>query len=203
MKFLQLSKIITMLFCIIFSFNVSASLSSCDEVENYFDELPRDIYGHFAESENYTDYSTYIDSIFNGSCVSVESIVEKFAQSGARRVNSFWAYDGQNMFANKVSSFVSENNIEIINILKEKDNDFIRDFFYFYLTPTSFMFSWPPGIQKKDKFPSFSEEYDKNLRKILFEVVSDIKKDTNRVGNDNKRIQVIETPAIKDELIKR
>lgn len=202
MKFLQLSKIITILFFIMFSYNVSAPLISCNEVKNYFDELPLDIYGHYTESEDYINYSTYIDSIFNGSCVSVESIVEKFAQSGARRYNSFWAFDGQNMFANKVSSFVSENNIVIINILKEKDNDFIRDFFYFYLTPTSFMFSWPPGIQQNDKFPSFSEEYDKNLRKILFEVVNDLKKDTNRV-NDNKRIQIIETPAIKDELIKR
>ncbi|PKL81065.1 MAG: hypothetical protein CVV25_01115 [Ignavibacteriae bacterium HGW-Ignavibacteriae-4] len=203
MKFLQLSKIMTTLFFFIYSFNVSASLISCNEVKNYFDELPLDIYGHYAESEDYINSSMYIDSIFNGSCISVESIVEKFAQSGARRVNSFWAYDGQNMFANKVSSFVSENNIEIINILKEKDNDFIRDFFYFYLTPTSFMFSWPPGIQEKDKFTSFSEEYDKNIRKILFEVVNDIKKDTNRVGNDNKRLQIIEIPAIKDELIKR
>jgi len=185
-----------------FSSNVSAPLISCNEVKNYFDELPLDIYGHYAESEDYINSSKYIDSIFNGSCISVESIVEKFAQSCARRVNSFWAFDGQNMFANKVSSFVSENNIEIINILKEKDNDFIRDFFYFYLTPTSFMFSWPLGIQQKDKYPAFSEKYDKNLRKILFEVVNDLKKDTNRV-NDNKRIQIIETPAIKDELIKR
>ncbi|PKL81066.1 MAG: hypothetical protein CVV25_01120 [Ignavibacteriae bacterium HGW-Ignavibacteriae-4] len=180
-----------------FSSNVSAKLISCDEVKNYFDELPLDIYGHYAESEDYTNYSMYIDSIFNGSCVSVESIVEKFAQSGARRYNSFEPTYEQNMFDIKLTLFVEKNNIEIINILKEKDRDFIYNFFYFIKTPMKFFEGWPPGIQEKDKFPEFPEKYDKNLRKILFEVVSDIKKDTNRVGNDNKRLQINEIPAIK------
>lgn len=176
---IKLSKIITMLFFLMYSFNVSASYISCDEVKNYFDKLPLDFFGHYDEIEAYTNDSIYINSIFNGSCVSVESIVEKIALSGAKRYDSFMAYDGQNMFSNKISSFVYENNIEIINILKEKDKEFIYNFFYVYVTPTTFMFYWPPGTQEKDKYPSFSEKYDKNIRKILLEVESDFKKGTN------------------------
>lgn len=176
MKFLQLSKIITILIFIMFSYNVSTSMMSCDEVKKYFDELPLDIFGHYAEYENYINYSLYIDSIFNGSCVSVEAIVEKFAQFGSKRYDSFRANDGQNMFDAKSCAFYVENKIEIINILKEKDKDFIYNFFYFYFTPTTIKFSWPPDISEKDALTSFSKGYDKNMRKILFEVARDLKK---------------------------
>ena len=176
MNFLQLSKIIALFFFVLFSSNVSASEISCDDATKYFDDLPLDIYGHFSEIEDYTNNSMYIDSIFNGSCVSVETIVEKFALSGARRYNCFDPTYEQNMFALKITLFVEKNNIEIINILKEKDKDFIYNFFRFIKTPMNYIEEWPPGIQEKDKFPEFPEKYDKNIRKILYEVENDIKK---------------------------
>ncbi|MFN3195283.1 MAG: hypothetical protein ACE364_04970 [Chlorobiota bacterium] len=171
---IKLSKILTLLFFFMYSFNVSASDIICEEVKKYFDKLTLDIYKHYGVPGSYTNYSIYIDSIFNGSCVSIESIVEKFALSGAKRYNSYMSKGDQCMFDLKLFLFVEENNIEIINILKNKDDDFIYNFFYFYLYPVKYMKRWPRGIREEEKFSAFAEKYDRNIRKILLEAVSDI-----------------------------